>query len=65
MSGDLYWYEEPDDDLEYEAWLDVVYGYEHELPESEHCVTCGREWGTDMMTDGKYYCPMCWTVWIS
>ena len=29
------------------------------------CVTCGREWGISMRSNGQYYCSMCWTVWNS
>jgi len=36
-----------------------------EQPESEFCVMCGREWGTYLRKDGKYYCSLCWTVWNS
>ena len=55
-----------------EVWRDVMNNHEpndydpsRELPESEYCVTCGREWGTSLRSDGKYYCTTCWTVWNS
>lgn len=40
-------------------------GYPIEQPESEMCVMCGREWGTNLQKDGKYYCSLCWTIWNS
>src|SRR3974390_2814900 len=32
----------------------------HEIPPAEYCVMCGREWGTGLRADGKYYCANCW-----
>ena len=71
MSDDLYGHEEPDFDPEFEAFLDAQYDLWlsdqddplRELPDDEYCVTCGREWGTGLRSDGRYYCSMCWAVW--
>lgn len=42
------------------VWPDDI-----EQPESMWCVMCGREWGTNLRSDGKYYCATCWAIWNS
>lgn len=32
---------------------------------SPMCVMCGKEWGTSIRKDGKFYCSHCWMVWTS
>jgi len=36
-----------------------------EVSPDEYCVMCGKEWGTSLRSDGKYYCATCWGVWNS
>ena len=45
--------------------VDLGDDYPEEQPPDEYCVMCGREWGTDLHSDGKYYCATCWTIWNS
>lgn len=40
-------------------------GYAIDIPSDQYCVTCGREWGTALRKDGKYYCSTCWQIWNS
>jgi len=34
------------------------------LEETPMCVMCGREWGTSLQEDGKFYCSQCWIIWL-
>lgn len=36
---------------------------QYEESEENSCVMCGREWGTALRSDGKFYCATCWAVW--
>lgn len=47
--------------------LDEIYEdiYPAEISETGDCVMCGREWGTALRSDGRFYCPQCWAIWNS